>query len=122
MLDISGKPLAFPDFDMNTRVFSAQNGSITLHFKAIAYPAPEFHWFKLNDSSWSSLKYGNKYETKAIDNYSYLIVRNITENDYGRYKLIIQNDVGSLEQLYFLKENGKYMIIVSVLCSGLLAV
>ena len=50
---------------------------------------------------------GNKFTINTVDNYSNLTVRNITEKDYGIYKLRIQNVVGYIEQYFFLNPKGK---------------
>ena len=104
---MTGTPLLSPGFDLKTSVSSALNVTVTFPFRAIAHPKPEFQWFKMNDSSWNHLQDGNKFTINTIENYTNLTVRNITETDYGIYKLRIQNVVGSIEQCYFLNSKGK---------------
>ncbi|XP_060596039.1 uncharacterized protein LOC132750111 [Ruditapes philippinarum] len=104
-----GTPLLSQEFELKTNITSAQNVSVTFQFKSIAYPEPRFEWFKLTDSSWETLNTGNdkKFEITTQGLNSSLTIRDITEDNYGRYKLKINNTVGSLEQIYFLKANGK---------------
>jgi hypothetical protein len=105
--DISGTPLLSPELDIITNITSAPNMNATFEFKAIAYPKPTFKWFKHNGSSWNILIGCKKCKTKQNELQSSLTIIDINENDYGCYKLKIQNEVGYLEQLYFLQANGK---------------
>ena len=92
-----------------SNVSTVRNLTATFEFVAIANPMPEFQWFKLNGSFWNILKPNNKYKIHTSGLYSSLSVRSINGGDYGDYKLIIQNEVGSFDHLFFLlKENGKF--------------
>jgi hypothetical protein len=106
--DITGTPLLSPDIDLKTNITSAQNVSVTFQFKSTAYPEPTFEWCKYVDSYCKTLNSDKKFEISTHGLNSSLSIRDITEDDYGRYKLKINNTVGSLEQIYLLKANGKY--------------
>ncbi|XP_060585153.1 peroxidasin homolog [Ruditapes philippinarum] len=99
-------PLLSPEFDLKTNITSAENVTVTFAFKAIAYPAPEFLWYKFDNSSWKTISSDVKYEIRTRGHYSSLTISVITEEDYGQYKLRIHNAVGFLEQLYFLNANA----------------
>lgn len=109
---ILGKPRVSPDFYVKNTVYTALNLTATFEFKAIARPMPEFHWFKLSGSFWIILKTSYKYNIHTSGCYTNFSVISITEDDYGHYMLKIQNNVGSLEQLYSLKADGKYQNII----------
>ncbi|XP_060559917.1 nephrin-like [Ruditapes philippinarum] len=101
------RPLLLPEFDLEPNITSAQNATVTFEFKALAHPTPEFQWFKLSGSTWKTMLTDNKSKIKTLEHYSSLSLSNITEDDYGRYRLRIQNEIGFLEQLYFLNAYGK---------------
>jgi hypothetical protein len=82
--------------------------SVTFQFKSIAYPGPMFEWCHYIDSYCKALNNDKKFEITTHGLNSSLTIRDIAEDDYGRYKLKINNTVGFLEQFYFLKANGKY--------------
>jgi hypothetical protein len=106
--NISGTPLLSPEFDLKSNITSAQNVSATFQFKYIAYPDPTFEWCRFTGSSCKTLNSDKKFEITKHGLKSSLTIRDISEDDYGCYKLKINNTVGSLEQFYFLNANGKY--------------
>jgi hypothetical protein len=109
--DISGTPILIPDFDLKTTITSAEHVAVTFKFKAFAYPMPVFKWFKLCDFSSKILINDKKYEIKTLGLYSSLTISDIAKDDYGSYKLMINNTVGQLVQYYLLKANGIFIYI-----------
>ncbi|XP_060606560.1 neural cell adhesion molecule 1-like [Ruditapes philippinarum] len=103
---VDSTPLLIPDFDLKTTISSAEHVAVTFKFKAFAYPMPVFKWFKLCVFSSKILINDKKYEIKTLGLYSSLTISDIAKDDYGSYKLMINNTVGQLVQYYLLKANA----------------
>jgi hypothetical protein len=105
---IVGTPLLSPEFDLKANITSTQKMAVTFAFQTIAFPAPDYQWFKFSDSSCYKLMNSTRFQIKRNGLYSSLTISEIAADDFGSYKLRIDNKVGVLEQFYFLKANGKY--------------
>ncbi|XP_060607690.1 hemicentin-1-like [Ruditapes philippinarum] len=103
-------PLLSPDFDLRANITSTQNMTVTFSFKTIAFPTPDFQWFKFSGSSWYTLTNNRRFHIKRNGLYSILTISKIAADDFGIYKLRIDNKVGVLEQLYFLKANDSLTV------------
>lgn len=94
-----------------TNVTSGQHVSSTLTFKALAYPKPSVRWYKKHDSSLVELLSDLSKRiliSSSEDRLEYnLTVLNITQSDYGQYRLDITNSFGQHVQIYNLIPNDQ---------------
>ncbi|XP_045172593.2 uncharacterized protein LOC123534418 isoform X2 [Mercenaria mercenaria] len=77
----------------------------TLTFTTIAYPVPGptgFLWHKENGLLWMPLLSSNDLLVSSSGSQSHLTILNVSQSDYGRYKVTATNDVGSYVQYLFL--------------------
>jgi hypothetical protein len=97
-----------------TNVTSEQHVPSTLTFRALAYPKPSVRWYKKQDTSWLELltNLSNKIlMSSSEDRLEYnLTVLNITQSDYGQYRLDITNSFGQHLQIFNLIPNGIYNV------------
>lgn len=78
----------------------------------MAYPKPEFKWFRNNNSMLFEASDGFTNIINISEN-EYMIeytVSNVAADDFGQYVLTINNTFGSYQQSFFLIEKGRYII------------
>ncbi|XP_060576316.1 receptor-type tyrosine-protein phosphatase epsilon-like [Ruditapes philippinarum] len=92
-----------PMFQYKMNVTSALNVTAILQFHFIAYPSPDtVLWQKYIISNWTNLSYKNNITTSRMEHNISLTVHNVSEEDFGRYRLIIANDVGNYTREFYI--------------------
>lgn len=89
---------------------SALHVSATFTFIGLAYPEPGvggYQWNRKTVSDWENVTDGDRFHISSYGVFSNLTVKNVTKEDFGFYKLTVENEMGHLEQLYTLTANGK---------------
>jgi hypothetical protein len=78
-----------------------------MSFTALAYPYPGangFFWQKRNDPNWTPVLANRDLLILSTAQQSFLTILNITNTNYGQYKLTVNNSLGTYIQHYNLKE------------------
>jgi hypothetical protein len=66
-----------------------------------------FAWYKQNVPLQND---GNKYIISSHGLQSNLIIRNITQSDYGQYRVVVRNSFGHYTHYYEVREKGKKLL------------
>jgi hypothetical protein len=78
-----------------------------MSFTALAYPNPGskgFSWQKENGANWTPVLANRDLLITSTALQSNLTILNITKTDYGRYRLIVNNSIGTFIQHFNLAE------------------
>lgn len=84
---------------------------ITFSVHIIAYPEPSlsgFVWMKLTNANWSILDNTLQTEISTRGLQSNLTIKSVTEEDYGTYRLIVENRLGAYSQTFILERGIIY--------------
>ncbi|KAL4229489.1 Immunoglobulin C1-set domain [Mactra antiquata] len=76
-------------------------------FNAIAYPVPNFTWWKLVDDTWTQLESNDDYLIQSSDLQTNFTIHSVQPRDFTNYKLVANNTIDIFEQIYTLSENDK---------------
>lgn len=79
---------------------------VTFQFRAVAYPEPEFTWEQWALSSWHKITNDNMFSVSSLELQSNLTVINFTRTTANIFRLIVENEIGTLIQNYTLKPFG----------------
>lgn len=110
IFDFSGSPRLSPYLKTITDIerYLGENAILTVHI--IAHPEPDpsnYTWMKCTEASCNRL---NTDETLIIYSNgleSNLIFKNVQEDQFGKYKVLVGNGVGRLmEETFYLSERG----------------
>ncbi|XP_060607875.1 neural cell adhesion molecule 2-like [Ruditapes philippinarum] len=102
-LFIRCSPRANPTVPFTTNLTLASNVTAVLHFPILAYPKPEsVIWQKYSMSNWISVTSNSNINISNNELNISLSIYKMMETDFGRYRLIISNDVGSYKQDYYI--------------------
>ena len=91
---------------VSEKVTSALHESVTLKFLGLAYPLPSFTWEKEEKSDWKRLSNSSKLLISISGVDTYLTIRNVSLEDYGKYQLKIKNDIDEFIQPFYLIPEG----------------
>lgn len=80
---------------------------VTVTFTAVAYPDPRFTWEKLENSSWHNITNDIMFTISSLKLQSNLTVNNFTATAANAYRLIVENEIGSLIQNYTISPLSK---------------
>ncbi|KAL4229546.1 coreceptor-mediated virion attachment to host cell [Mactra antiquata] len=83
---------------------SEMNQTSAFTFYAVANPFPNFTWWKSLKGAWTQLQTHNRYSILSFDLQSFLIIHEIRLEDFTSYKLVAENSIGRIEQIYFLNQ------------------
>ncbi|XP_060591904.1 hemicentin-1-like [Ruditapes philippinarum] len=116
-LFIRCSPRANPTVPFNTNLTVASNVTAVLYFPILAYPKPEsVIWQKYSKSNWISVTSNSNINISNNELNVSLSIYNMMETDFGRYRLIISNDVGSYIQDYYINAEGKLCTLSCSMC------
>ena len=94
----SASPLPAGYTDVNkTRI---PNDTVTFSFSASSYIPLSFKWYRLLNKAWSEITINNT-NTHIINlkDETFLIIKNVSLADYGQYRVVATNDIGSYGQV-----------------------
>lgn len=100
-----GIPMAFHHIDKDIR--SKRYVPVTLRFRTIAYPEPEYTWEQWTHSSWTQITNNSMFLISSRKLQSNLTVYNFTTTTANEFRLTVKNEVGTLIQHYTLQPFGK---------------
>lgn len=106
-----GTPMAFSSIETDIR--GKLYSPVTIQFRTIAYPEPEFIWEKLTNGFWKQLTNDNMFFISSHKLQSNLTVFNFTSTTEDLYRLVVRNEIGTLIQNYSLKPFGKNSILLN---------
>ncbi|XP_060589340.1 nephrin-like [Ruditapes philippinarum] len=107
-LFIRCSPRANPTVPFTTNLTLASNVTAVLYFPILAYPKPEsVIWQKYSMSNWISVTSNNNINISNNELNVSLSIYNLMETEFGRYRLIISNDVGSYIQNYYINAEDR---------------
>ena len=115
ILSVSGSPRLASETDSS--VFAQENTTAVLSLTVRAYPIPSLYkWYKSGLNGWKELiNTPSTHMTHASLQLSLaqfnLILRNVKLEDYGEYKLTVNNSIGTpLNFTFVLQKHGKLFI------------
>ncbi|XP_060576315.1 hemicentin-1-like [Ruditapes philippinarum] len=108
-LFIRCSPRANPMVPYTKNFTSARNVTVVLFFPALAYPKPDsVIWQKYSMSNWISLSSNSNINISNNALNVSVSIYTMMETDFGRYRLIITNVVGSYVQDYYINAEGRF--------------
>ncbi|XP_060586014.1 uncharacterized protein LOC132741775 isoform X2 [Ruditapes philippinarum] len=96
-----------PLFRIDQNISSILHVQAMLSFTTLAYPYPGlkgFSWQKENDANWAQVLTNRDFLITSTALQSNLTILNITKTDFGRYRLIVNNSIGTFIQHFNLAE------------------
>ncbi|XP_041375307.1 limbic system-associated membrane protein-like [Gigantopelta aegis] len=88
-----------PRLNYNTELVSNVsvnvNEDTVMAISVIAYPAPVFTWYKLQDDQWQKLESTETLESTSWSSVGHLVINNAQWKDAGQYQVVVSNDVSS---------------------------
>ncbi|KAL4221129.1 Nephrosis 1 [Mactra antiquata] len=105
LLFVNCYPRTAEEVDMN--ITSETNAPITLTLNFIAYPRPTVKWYQLVNDSWTLLENDNNYTIQSSTVQSNLTIQSVGIDDFTSYKVIVENELGEMEQFYIISKNDK---------------
>lgn len=107
---LSGSPRLSPVKETTTHLQGFLSDNVVLTLFILAYPLPDpnnYTWEKCDDTVCSELECNEKYIIRSSGLRSTLVVVEIVENDYGKYRVTVTNAVGKVfEQDFFISKQG----------------
>ncbi|KAL4221130.1 CD80-like C2-set immunoglobulin domain [Mactra antiquata] len=92
---------------IDTNITSEKNNTITIVFNVIAYPPPTFTWWQFLNETWTDLNNDDNFDIQSSNHQSNLTIRKVGMKDFTSYKVIVENDIGMMEQPYALSQYDK---------------
>ncbi|KAL4221133.1 carbohydrate binding [Mactra antiquata] len=92
---------------IDTNITSEKNNTITIVFNVIAYPPPTFTWWQFLNETWTDLNNDDNFDIQSSNHQSNLTIRKVGVEDFTSYKVIVENDIGKMEQPYALSQYDK---------------
>ncbi|XP_060574572.1 titin-like [Ruditapes philippinarum] len=115
-MDISSKSISMfvrcsprPVRKIRENITSVLDAPVTLTFEALAYPAPGpkgFTWYKQRETRWLQILTNEDFQISSSGLKTNLTILNVSENDYGQYRVTSENDFGSYNQYFYLLRHG----------------
>ncbi|XP_053372983.1 carcinoembryonic antigen-related cell adhesion molecule 5-like [Mercenaria mercenaria] len=84
--------------------------SVTLNLSTLAYPEPGstgFLWHKESGMRWISLRSNTDLLISSSGLHSSLTIMNVSQQDYGQYRVTVTNAIGSYEHYLFLVDRNE---------------
>jgi hypothetical protein len=115
---ISGKPRKSPfhRFPSGDIVGSATFATVTLNFTTLAYPIPPvsgYVWSRQTNEAMSNWTNITSSDTSLVIStlglQSNLTIKNVTRFDFGLYRIMVENEIGSFEYIFNLAAASKYI-------------
>ena len=94
-------------------VTSTTKAQIVLKFPILSYPPPDsMSWQRISGENWVNVSSSRKYNISKLDQIVSLTIFNLTEKDFGQYRLIIRNANGSYVQSFNVIKEGKIFLYI----------
>jgi hypothetical protein len=108
----TGPPKPFTGNLKEMKLTAVLHSDVTLQFLAQEYFDEEnntiFTWYNQNSSLHNG---GRKYILSSFGLQSTLIIRNMTQSDFGQYRVEVKNSIGHYIHYYKLQEKGNDLYI-----------
>lgn len=116
MYNFSGKPRKSPFHEIREIVVSPTFAQATINFATLAYPIPPtsgYVWSRNTKATmniWIKIEnYNTSYYTITTSGLqSILIIQNVSQFDFGLYRVEVKNDFGSYTHTFTLVAGGTY--------------
>lgn len=106
-----GSPRPSPQVSIKTNVSSVLHGTATLQCTIQAYPVPSpdnFTWMKCEHQDCEKIHPSSKKIIITNNLLTKLLIQDMSNSDYGVYKLAVSNGIGNdLEQVFYITQNGR---------------
>ncbi|XP_053398031.1 uncharacterized protein LOC128556554 [Mercenaria mercenaria] len=100
-----------PQRQLKHNITSSLNVPVRLSFTAIAYPEPGptgFLWHKEEARRWIPLLSNDDLQISSSGLQTNLTILNVSQQNFGQYRLTVMNDIGKYEQYMFLEEKDSH--------------